>query len=279
MIVLTLSIQGFGAYKTSLTFSRPDFLEHKTYITSHRGNSSVAPENTVSAIRAAKKERADAAEIDVQLTLDGQVVVIHDFNLSRLAGDSRRVVDLKLQELKELEVGSWFSEEFRGEKIPTLGEVIEESGNEILLNIELKPSNDEEKLARAVVDILENYDYFDHVIISSLNKDALLAVKSLKPSVDVGYIIPLALGNFDFNENIDFYSLEMSFVTKNLVEKLKNQDKEVHVWTVNSEEDLKKMQRLQVDNIITDNPVLAKKVLSTNLLEQGILEILSLLDL
>lgn len=97
--------------------------------------------------------------------------------------------------------------------------------------------------------------------------------------MEVGYIIPLALGQFNFEEDIDFYSLEMSFVNKNLVEKLKNQDKEIHVWTVNSENDLKKMQRLQVYNIITDNPVLAKKVLSTNLLEKGILEILTFLGL
>ena len=278
LMLVTLLIQGFGAYKTTLTFDNPEFLEHKIYITSHRGNSSVAPENTISAIAAAKKERADAAEIDVQLTRDGHVVVIHDFTLSRLAGDPRNVVDLTLKEIKALEVGSWFSEEFAGEKIPTLNEVIEESGNEIMLNIELKPTNDETELAKAVIDILDEYNYHEHVVISSLNKKALFEVKELSPDLDVGYIIPLALGSFDFEEEIDFYSVEMSFVTKSLVETLKNQDKELHVWTVNSEEDLKKMQRLQVDNIITDNPILAKKVLSTNLLEKGILEILSLFE-
>lgn len=279
MMVFTLILQGFGAYKTSQSFDTPEFLDHKIYITSHRGNSSVAPENTISAIKAAKKERADAAEIDVQLTTDGKVVVIHDFTLSRLANDPRRVIDLSLEELKELEVGSWFSREFAGEKIPTLEEVIEESGNEIMLNIELKPTNDEAKLAKAVVEILEDSKYSDHVIISSLSKKALLETKKLNEDLNVGFIIPVALGSFDFDEDIDFYSLEMSFVTKSLVEKLKNQDKELHVWTVNSEEDMKKMQRLQVDNIITDHPVLAKKVLSTNLLEKGILSILSLFEL
>ena len=278
LIMVTLLVQGFGAYKTTLTFDNPDFLDHKIYITSHRGNSSVAPENTVAAIKAAKKERADASEIDVQLTTDGHVVVIHDFDLSRLAGDPRDVIDLSLAEIKELEVGSWFSSEFDGEKIPTLNEVIEESGNEIMLNIELKPTNDEAELSKAVVDVLDEYNYREQVVISSLNKKALLEIKKLSPEMNVGFIIPLALGSFDFDEDIDFYSVEMSFVTKSLVEKLKNQDKELHVWTVNSEEDLKKMQRLQVDNIITDNPILAKKVLSTNLLEKGILEVLSLFE-
>lgn len=279
LVLLTLILQAFGSYKTSQTFKNPEFLDHKTYITSHRGNSSVAPENTISAIQAAKKERADAAEIDVQLTKDGHVVVIHDFTLSRLAGDPRNVIDLSLAEIQELEVGSWFSKEFSGEKIPTLNQVIEESGNEIKLNIELKPTRDEAELARAVVDILDEYNYHDHVIISSLNKKSLIEIKKIEADLDVGFILPVALGSFDFDEDIDFYSLEMSFVSKSLVEKIKNQGKEVHVWTVNSEADLKKMQRLQVDNIITDNPILAKKVLSTNLLEKGILEILSLLEI
>lgn len=278
LMLVTLIVQGFGAYQTTMSFDNPDFLEHKIYITSHRGNSSVAPENTIAAIRAAKDERADAAEIDVQLTSDGRVVVIHDFTLSRLARDPRRVVDLTLEELKELEVGSWFSEEFTGEKIPTLEQVIREAGATIKLNIELKPTDDEAELAKAVTDILDQNHYSERVVISSLNKQALKEVKQLKASLDVGYIIPIALGSFDFAEEIDFYSLEMSFLTKDLVEKIKNQGKEVHAWTVNSEEDLKRMQKLQVDNIITDNPILAKKVLSTNILEKGILEILSLLD-
>lgn len=154
-MALTLLIQAFGAYQTTMTFEQAGYLEQKTYITSHRGNSSVAPENTIAAIKAAKDEKADAAEIDVQLTRDGHVVVIHDYNLRRLAKDPRNVVDLTLVQIKKLEVGSWFSKEFTGEKIPTLEEVIDEAGNEIKLNIELKPSNDEAELAKAVLAYLK----------------------------------------------------------------------------------------------------------------------------
>lgn len=279
LMVVTLIFQGYGAYRTTMSFDSPEYLEHTVYITSHRGNSSIAPENTIAAIRAAKDELADAAEIDVQLTADGYVVVIHDFTLSRLAKDSRRVVDLTLEEIKELEVGSWFSKEFTGEKMPTLEEVFEEAGTSIKLNIELKPTNDEDELAKAVIDIIDQYNYEERVVISSLNKQALKKVKKTKPNLDVGYIVPVALGSFEFEESIDFYSLEMSFLTKNLVEQIKNQGKEVHAWTVNSEEDMKRMQRLQVNNIITDDPILAQKVLATSLFEKGVLEILSLLEL
>lgn len=100
----------------------------------------------------------------------------------------------------------------------------------------------------------------------------------LDQKLEVGYIVPITLGKFEFEESIDFYSVEMSFLTESLVEKIKNQGKEVHAWTVNSEEDLKRMQRLQVNNIITDNPLLAKQVLATNLFERGILEVLALLE-
>lgn len=278
-MLITLVFQGYGAYRTTMSFDRPEYLEHTVYITSHRGNSSVAPENTIAAIRAAKDEHSDVAEIDVQLTADGQVVVIHDFTLSRLANDPRRVIDLTLQEIKELEVGSWFAQEFMGEKIPTLEEVIEEAGMSLKLNIELKPTNDESQLAKAVIAILDEQNYEERVVISSLNKQALKEVKKIKPTLDVGYIVPVALGSFEFDEAFDFYSIEMSFLTRNLVEKIKNQGKEVHAWTVNSEEDMKRMQQLQVNNIITDDPILAQKVLATNIFEKGILEMLSLLEI
>lgn len=279
LILITLTTQMFGAYQSSQTFNSSEFLDHKIFITSHRGNSIIAPENTVAAIRAAKNEKADVAEIDVQLTKDNEVVVIHDFDLSRLANDSRNVVDLTLKEIKELEVGSWFDESFRGEKIPTLEEVIDEAKGAIKLNIELKPSGDEKELALRVLEIVYEKRMEHQVIISSLNKEALAHVSDETDEIDVGYIIPVAIGKFEPEENIDFYSLEMSFVTKPLVEKLKNQEKELHVWTVNSEEDIKKMQALQVDSIITDDPMLAKQILSTNIIEKGIFEILNFFDL
>lgn len=278
LVLGSLILQTFGAYNRLVLYESVDFLADKIAVTSHRGNSSVAPENTLSAIKAAKKEKADFAEIDVQLTKDEKVVVIHDFSLKRLAHDSRKVKDLTLEEIKELEVGSWFSKEFYGEKIPTLEELIDVSGNDIRLNIELKPSGNADVLAKNVVEILNEKSYSDHVVISSLNLDALKMVKSYNPDLQVGYIIPLALGMFEPDEFIDFYSLEMSFVSKNLVNRLNAQGKEVHVWTVNSEEDLKRMQALRVDNIITDDPMLARKVLSTSIIEKGILELLELLD-
>lgn len=88
--------------------------------------------------------------------------------------------------------------------------------------IELKPINDEAKLAKAVVDILNQSSSNESVVISSLSKQALKEIKKIKPTLDIGYILPVALGSFEFDEAFDFYSLEMSFLTKNLVEQIKN---------------------------------------------------------
>ncbi|CAM3704965.1 glycerophosphodiester phosphodiesterase family protein [Erysipelothrix urinaevulpis] len=279
LLAFTIVLQSISAYHQTILYSSSDYLAHQIQVTSHRGNSSVAPENTVSAIKAAKKEKADYAEIDVQLTKDKEVVVIHDFTLKRLAHDSRSVKDVTLKEIKELEVGSWFSPEFKGEKIPTLKEVIEESGIDLHLNIELKPSGNADELAKAVVEILDEMKYNEFAVISSLDRQALHAVKKYNSNLQVGFIVPVALGKFENDDSLDFYSLEMSFMSKNLVQRIKDQGKEIHVWLVNSEEDMEKMQVWQVDNIITDNPMLAKKVLSTSVIEKGILELLTLLEI
>ena len=99
-------------------------------VTAHRGSSARAPENTLSAVRQAITDGADFAEIDVQTTADGELVVLHDGDLMRMAGDSRRLRDLTLSQAKELDVGKKFNAEFLGERIPTLAEVIRLSREE-----------------------------------------------------------------------------------------------------------------------------------------------------
>ena len=107
-------------------------------VTASRGSSAVPPENTLSAVRQGITDGADFAEIDVQTTADGEVVVLHDGDLMRMAGDSRRLRDLTLSQAKQLDVGKKFNAEFLGEKIPTLAKVIRLSQGRIQLNIELK---------------------------------------------------------------------------------------------------------------------------------------------
>jgi glycerophosphoryl diester phosphodiesterase len=104
-----------------------EFLElgGRTRVIAHRGFSGVAPENTLVAIRRGIEIGADMAEIDVTLSKDGYVVVIHDETLDRTTNGTGPVSDATLEELQRLDAGSWFAPEFAGEKIPTLGEVLD----------------------------------------------------------------------------------------------------------------------------------------------------------
>src|SRR5262249_39012972 len=107
-------------------------------VTAHRGHARAAPENTLSAIRKAIESGADYAEVGVQQTADGVVVLLHDRDLKRVAGVSRRLDEMSYDEVRKLDVGSWFDPAFAGERVPTLVEVIHLTRGRIRLNIELK---------------------------------------------------------------------------------------------------------------------------------------------
>src|SRR5512139_1857475 len=107
-------------------------------IFAHRGASAHAPENTLAAFELALAQQADAIELDVKLSADGRVIVIHDSTVDRTTDGHGKVKDMSLADLKALDAGSFFSSEFAGEKIPTLDEVFEAVGRRTFINIELK---------------------------------------------------------------------------------------------------------------------------------------------
>src|SRR5512139_1614857 len=116
------------------------FLESLTQpvVFAHRGASAHAPENTLAAFELALAQQADAIELDVKLSADGQVMVIHDSSVDRTTNGHGKVQDMTLAELKALDAGSFFNSQFAGEKIPTLNEVFEAMGKRTFINIELK---------------------------------------------------------------------------------------------------------------------------------------------
>src|SRR5512136_1224893 len=102
----------------------------------HRGASAAAPQNTLAAFRKAMELGADGVELDVQLSADGAVVVIHDFTVDKATDGTGRVAAKTLAELKALDAGSRFSPQFAGERIPTLAEVFEAIDGKLLVNVE-----------------------------------------------------------------------------------------------------------------------------------------------
>lgn len=248
----------------------------ETEITAHRGSSKRAPENTLAALETAIDEMADYAEIDVQTTSDGVVVVCHDLNLKRLAGVNRRLGSMTYGEVRDLDVGSRFGADFAGERIPTLEEALDDCKGRIKLNIELKNIGDRTDLPEQVVEMIRDREMQEQCVITSVKLDYLVRVKEADPDLHTGYILPAAYGRYYDNDAFDFISLRSSFVTLGLVENAHEKGKAVHVWTVNKKSEIEQMKVLGVDNIITDYPVLAREVLYREEATESLMEYLKM---
>lgn len=262
-VLLTSVVSAYSIFRNG-TFQSGTLLPVTT-ITAHRGQSVQAPENTLPALELAIGEAADYAEIDVRQTADGAVVLMHDLSLKRTCGVSRPISEVSYQELQELDAGAWFSPDYRGTRVPTLREAMELCKGAINLNIELKVHGDAEELAEKVVALIKEYDFENQCILSSTNYEVLTRVKEYNPQLRTGYIMSMVYGNYYDKEGIDFFSIKSGFVTQSTVDKLHGAGKEVHVWTVNSKAELQRMKNIGVDSIITDDAILARRVLFSDL--------------
>jgi glycerophosphoryl diester phosphodiesterase len=232
---------------------------HAVAITAHRAGSVRAPENTLAALQNAIEEGADAAEVDVQETADGEVVLLHDTDLRRVAGLGRSIWDLRYTDLQDLDVGSWFSPAFKAERIPTLRAFAAASRGRIRLNIELKNNGHGEDLAGRVVNVLHGTGTADQTVISSLDIELLRQVRRLAPEIKLGLILAAGVGNF-LRVDVDFFALSRRLATPAVVRQLHAVGREVHVWTLNDESGIAQAMLDGADNIITSDPPVAAKV-------------------
>lgn len=234
---------------------------HETKAMAHRGASTEAPENTMAAFQKAIDDMADYIELDVQLTNNGEVIVMHDSNAYRTTGVDANIVNMTYKEVKTLDAGSWFSDEYVGENVPSLKEVLELTQGKIKLNIELKPADNGTALAKNTVRIIEKYNMVNDCVITSFSESALKAVKTYNQEIKVGYILSAAYGDFYDMKNVDFFSVNAAFLSKRTIDAIHNSGKRVYAWTVNNKESIKNLTNKGVDGIITDNPVLARETI------------------
>jgi glycerophosphoryl diester phosphodiesterase len=231
----------------------------RVLVTAHRGNSHAAPENTLAAIGKAIKSGADYAEVDVQLTADGEVVLLHDRDFKRLAGDSRRLDSLTLAEAQKLDVGSWFDPSFADQRVPTLKKVIKLARGRIKLNIELKFFGPDRRLTGAVARLLRKEDFESECIVTSFDYDALQEAKQLNPRLRTGLIVAHALGDVSRLE-VEALSVRADFLSEGLVRRAHRAGKEIHVWSLGTARAMAQMIQRGADNLITSNPELAVRV-------------------
>lgn len=226
----------------------------KFLISAHRGASGWAPENTLAAFKKAIEMKSDYSELDVHLSKDGQVVLMHDDSLRRTTGVRAAVWDYTLAELKTLDAGSWFSAEFKGEPIPTLTEVIHLVKGKMKLNIEIKISRSEPDIAQKVVDIVRAEGFSKEVMITSFDKATVEEVLRLAPDIPVGFI-------FNEKNTVDVFSgawpilsSKYTLVNAEFVKKARATGKKIHAWTVNDEATMKQLIDMRIDGIITNYP-------------------------
>lgn len=236
----------------------------------HRGFKARAPENTLVAFQAALGAGAKMIELDVSLTRDRQVVVIHDETLERTTNGKGEVRHHTLRQIKSLDAGSWFSAEFKGEPIPTLDEVLSLCGKKALVNVEIKPEAIDrvmmaDSIENQVLAKLADHGMTDRVMVSSFEKkviERIFAMNTKKPLLAMLSEDPLDLGLLDFmvRHNVYSFNPDHRTLTPGQVESAHEKGLKVLTYTVNTKEDAKRCFNMGVDGIFTDDPVLMEGV-------------------
>ena len=226
-------------------------------IIAHRGASAHAPENTLAAFQLALEQGADGIELDVMLSKDGHLVVIHDDTVDRTTNGSGKVRDLTLSELRQLDAGF-------GETLPTLAEVFERFGGKFLINIELKNySAMLDRLPLTVAELVLERGLAGDILISSFNPFNLPRFHRRVPESPCGLLtLPgKATGLTSWLFRMDALHPYYEDVDVPLVEKEHQKGRQVNVWTVDEPSEIRRLAMLGVDMIITNDPLQTRKVM------------------
>jgi glycerophosphoryl diester phosphodiesterase len=241
-------------------------------IIAHRGASAYYPENTLPAFKGAIAMGADMVELDVQLTLDREVIVFHDEKISRCTDGRGKIADYSLVSLKKLDAGSWFDKKFKNTRIPTLVEVLDICKNKIAVNIEIKTEavskmffgGIEEKCLK----IAEQSGMREHIVFSSFDPRAIMHLKQIDNTAmaavlfakkHYGSKLPSEVME---SVNADAFNCSASELNKKWLINIKSKNIPVNIYTVNDEKKMKKFLDMGVNGIFTNKPDALKKVLA-----------------
>jgi glycerophosphoryl diester phosphodiesterase len=249
-------------------------MKKKTLVFAHRGTKRTHPENTMAAFKEAERIQADGIELDVHLSKDGEVVIIHDETLDRTTTLSGYVKDFTLQQLKQADAGVTFDSSFAGETIPTLREVFEWAAqNQLLINVELK--NDEilyEGLEEKVVALIREYQLEDRIILSSFSHASIEKLKQLASDIERALLyfeLPSSIIEMLAEKQEAGFHPNTIGLTKDTVVKAQQLGYTVRPYVANTIEDMKHMIEYGVDAIMSDYPNDVINVLKDSKLTQN----------
>ena len=244
--------------------------KRKPLIVAHRGSSAVTPENTLASFHQAIEDGADALELDVHLTKDGEVVVIHDSTLNRTTNGRGRVREYTLAELKQLDAGSWFQKFFSSEKIPTLAEVFKLFHGKIGINVEIKA----ERMHHQQLDVVDKcckliteYEMEEFILVSSFHQKFIDQVKLHHPNIAIGLLYD-PIQPFVNSKILHAKAVHAEYIILNgrdlrnkIIEDIRTAGLLIGEYTINTQHRFNRALRFGVDAVITNNPARIKNYL------------------
>ena len=262
LLSVLLAVPGLSAVADDRPSTMEDFMDSDAPIRviAHRGFSGRAPENTLIAIRRAIEVGADMVEIDVTMTGDGHVILLHDETLDRTTDGLGAPTDMTLDEIRRLDAGSWFAPEYAGEGVPTLDEALATVKGRILINVEIKSEAVSHGVVPRVAAAIEEHGMIDQVVVSSFSPEALRLMKITDPTV-----VTASLFNKELHTGRDpleivqevgsrGFNISAKRVTEAMIERCRTHGFPVAVYTVNEPGELRRLKDLGVNAVFTDHP-------------------------
>jgi glycerophosphoryl diester phosphodiesterase len=261
MLIGALALAVMLASELAYVLMKDTWTDRSVLVFAHRGASASRPENTLTSFRRAEEEYADFVELDVQESADGVVLVAHDRDLMKVARSPLQIWSSPAQQLREVDIGSYFSAEFKDERVPTLAEALKVCKGVCRMNIELKDYGKSQHLEKRVVELVETAGMQNDIVTMSLNHRMVENMKRLRPNWTAGLLAAKAIGE-PSRLPFDFLAVESRMATRAFIRTAHAAHKPVYVWTVNDPQRMVRMIGLGADGLITDRPALAREVLA-----------------
>ncbi|MBT31321.1 MAG: glycerophosphodiester phosphodiesterase [Thalassobius sp.] len=230
---------------------------NKSMVVAHRGASHYAPENTVASAKLAWEQNADAVEVDVHLSLDSQIIVMHDYNTERTCGEKFVIKETATDKLKTLDAGSFKDEKYVGEPVPLLAEIIETIPAGKLLFIEIKS---EKNIVPILKEQFGNDPKKDQFVFIAFDYETIVDTKKAFPENKAYWLSSKFKEDANTimqrvkDDGLDGVDLSQSIVTPEIMQIAESKGLEVHCWTVNSMKKAKELNELGVQGITTNKP-------------------------
>ncbi|MGA9290455.1 MAG: glycerophosphodiester phosphodiesterase [Anaerobacillus sp.] len=274
-LLLLGSLLSTGAAFAGENKKTPGMNPNKLLNVAHRGASGFAPEHTIASYKLGEEMKGNYIEIDLQMTKDGKLIAMHDESVDRTTNGTGLVKNYTLQQLKELDAGSWFNEKnpnkanpaYEGMKVPTLEEVIQTFGKDARYYIETKSPDVYPGMEEELLRILEKYNLTgvnersSNVLIQSFSQESLLKIHELNPNLPliqlISYKEPAAISEEELQRLNDYavgVGMSSSKIDENYVQQVRNAGLLIHPYTVNEKEDMERLLNWGVTGMFTNYP-------------------------